>query len=715
MFKIRRLRLEIESIESVKSGNKYGFDIPFTNGLNVIAGQNSKGKSTIGSCIYYALGMEELLGAKNEAALGKALKTEFDILDPNTKNLISHRVLFSKIFIELENEVGNIATIRRYINSNDKDKNQNDKRTKKVLIYHCSFDEISSDVESHPLFLRNPNNNEGDYGFYHWLAQFIGIELPEVINSTAKEGKSPLYLQTIFSAIFIEQTKGWSDFLATIPYFGIPKNKEKVIEFILDLKELSISSERDRLEKEESSIINNWNRITAKLDILASEYNGRISLLPEEITGESDTLKLTSLFLKDESDNNIEKSIEAIVEKLDGDLTRLRNTPVKKVGDNKDFIRTKLENLYKQQSAFMLKFEDFDLSLSLQKKQYENIQKHLTNINRELSSQKGIQNVIDESLLITDVYDKCPTCKQTVSDDLLSQEGVTIEKLSLEQNIAYLTGQQRIIKNSISSLNTVIDEKEMMRRYYLKKQREFEEEIKIILQELISDDRDYSDTDTLVRVRAEKRLNELNFINDRFTTYINILKDASGAYRNLLADKSVLKGSSLFDQRKLSSLENIFKNEYLFPFKYSSNRVSNIFIQKNPPFKYYPVFKYSEHDDLPQSIKTNSSASDFVRTIWAYSLSLLKQGKNHPGLVIFDEPGQHSVSSESLKILFEKSALIKDKQIIILTSIQKVLIKDGDNDIDALDLDTILVNLQANDYNIYRLPDTGKSITMLIE
>lgn len=715
MFKINRLRLEIDSHELSAKGKKYGFDIPFNSGLNFIAGQNSKGKSTIGSSIYYALGMEELLGAKNEAALGKALKTEFDIFDEQTKEYVPHGILFSKIFIEISNDRGDVATIRRHINSSDKDQNQNDNRTKKVLVYFSSFDLIGPDVETTPLFLRNPSNNSDYYGFYHWLAEFIGIELPEVINSTSKEGRSTLYLQTIFTAFLIEQTKGWSDFLATIPYFGIPKNKEKVIEFILNLNELTISSERDRIEKEEDRLKGNWERITSKLEILASEYNGRLASLPQAITGDQDDLKLVSFFLKDDNDDT-EKSIRVLRSIYTEELVSLRNTPVKKVGENKTFVRARLEQLYTVQINFMKRFEEFDLSLSLQKNQHDHISKHLGNISKELSSQKGIQNVIEESLLITDVYDKCPTCKQTVSDDLLLQEGVTIEKLSLTENITYLAGQQKIIKNSINSLATVIDEKELMRKYYLKKQRELEEEIKLILQELITDDRDYSDTDTLIRVRLEKKLNELTFIDDRFSQYLTILQEIADAYKILLSEKLKLEGSSASDQAKLSDLERIFKNDYLFPFKYSSNRPSNIYIQKNQPFKYYPVFKYTETDELPQSIKTNSSASDFVRTIWAYSLGLLKKGTNHPGILLLDEPGQHSVSSESLKALFEKCAAIKDKQIIIFTSIQKVLIKDGDKEIDALDLDSLLTNLNENvDYQIYKLPEVGKSISLLSE
>lgn len=52
-----------------------------------------------------------------------------------------------------------------------------------------------------------------------------------------------------------------------------------------------------------------------------------------------------------------------------------------------------------------------------------------------------------------------------------------------------------------------------------------------------------------------------------------------------------------------------------------------------------------------------SSASDNIRAIWAYTLELLqtseKQIGNHPGVLIFDEPTQHSIGSEDTKAFFE--------------------------------------------------------------
>ena len=58
-------------------------------------------------------------------------------------------------------------------------------------------------------------------------------------------------------------------------------------------------------------------------------------------------------------------------------------------------------------------------------------------------------------------------------------------------------------------------------------------------------------------------------------------------------------------------------------------------------------------------MKFDSSASDNIRAIWSYTLALLQTSKkqigNHPGVLIFDEPTQHSVGAEDanafLKVL----------------------------------------------------------------
>jgi hypothetical protein len=713
MFRINRLKLEIKTANSLSPEQVYGFDIPFSKGLNIIAGQNSKGKSTISSCIYYALGMEELLGSLNEKALDKALKTEFNTTDLLTDSIIKHRISNSKIFIEIANTRNEVFTIRRIINSGHNIPEGRDDKTKKVIVFKSHFDEITSETEQLPLFLRNENNNTDNLGFYHWLAGFIGINLPDVHNNGTANEKSPLYLQTIFPALFIEQTKGWSEFLATCPYFGIPKNKEKAIEFLLDLNELSISTEKDRIASDEKDLKGNWSQVLSRLEILASEYHAEIKDVPLEIESDKNLLSTSSIVIPDDKEKSKHQSVVILKKTLEEQINEFKKLPIKKVGDNKDFIRIKLEKLYTEQNEFILKLDNFDLDFNLQKQQEETLKKQLQNIKKELSSLKGIKNVFEDVLIKENIYKKCPTCTQIVSTDLMASEGISIEKLTLDENISYIDGQRKIIESSINSLIKIVAEKSIIRKYYVRTQREFEEEIKITLQELISDDRDYSETDTLQRVRLEKKISDLDFIQNRFDENIEQLCQLADKYKILVDYKSGLEGNSEEDKIKLDEFQSMFKDDYLYKFGYDSNPNWNIFIQHQDPFKYYPVFKFNENDSIPKSIRTNSSASDFVRTLWAYTLTLLLKGENHPGIVMFDEPGQHSVKSSSLKALFKASSEIKEKQIIIFTSVQKDL-STVDDTTDKLDINKILEGLTINvDYNIYKIGENEKCIHLL--
>ncbi|MDO6388686.1 hypothetical protein Q4E40_01020 [Pontibacter sp. BT731] len=707
MFRINRLRLEIKTKEQESSKDIFGFDIPFEHGLNIVAGHNSKGKTTINSCIYYSLGMEELLGGQNEKALDKAVKSEFNIYEKASGKVVkSYSVFTSKVLVEISNTKGEIVTVRRYINPGQDDA-EGRELAKTVTVYNDEYSAISSNTRTRTLYIRGANNNDNDFGFYSWFAEFIGVDLPIVSNSSKKDGYSPLYLQAIFPSLFIEQTKGWSDFFATTPYFGIPKTKEKVVEFLLNLNELNTSTEKDKIGRTKRDLEIRWKFIYNKLELLSAEYDGLLKDVPENITKDKDVLKTTNLFIKDKA-GDLPLPINQLIETKEKSLQLLRQKPLVRVGDNKEEARISFENTNKEYDSFLKKFKSFDQNFGIQKEQLVALQKHQKDVVKELSSQKGIQKVFDQAIIKEDVYSKCPTCTQHISVDLMSSENIKIEKLSLQENIAYLDGQRKLIQSSIDSLEKVIKEKETVRKYYVRQQRELEDEIKILLKELVADDREFSESDTLIRVRLEKSISEFQYLYKRFKEDLKALEELAGSYYELLKDEDKLNKSHLEDKLKLNEFEKAYKL-YLENFKYSSNPIWNISIQDDDPFKYFPVFKFRKDDAQPQSIRVNSSASDFVRNIWAYSISLLQKGENHPGLVLFDEPGQHRTDSASLKALFEECAAIRDKQIIIFTSVDKNL---GDDD--KIDLTDLLKDLKREeDYYIYELDEVGKSIKFI--
>ena len=93
-------------------------------------------------------------------------------------------------------------------------------------------------------------------GYHYFLEKFIGFSLPEV--STTGGGESKLYIQTIFSALLVEQKRGWTDYIANIPFYGIRDVKIRVVEFLLGLDVFKTSSIRNRLNAEFSGISSEW-------------------------------------------------------------------------------------------------------------------------------------------------------------------------------------------------------------------------------------------------------------------------------------------------------------------------------------------------------------------------------------------------------------------------------------------------------------------------
>ena len=79
-----------------------------------------------------------------------------------------------------------------------------------------------------------------------------------------------------------------------------------------------------------------------------------------------------------------------------------------------------------------------------------------------------------------------------------------------------------------------------------------------------------------------------------------------------------------------------------------------------------------EGDVVEKEITFEVSASDGIRLKWAYYLSMLRLGgkTNHPGLIVYDEPGQQEIDAQSLYAFLQDGAGEKrsDRQIIISTS-----------------------------------------------
>ena len=254
----------------------------------------------------------------------------------------------------------------------------------------------------------------------------------------------------------------------------------------------------------------------------------------------------------------------------------------------------------------------------------------------------------------------CPTCENPISPTLYKH----IQVMGLQENKDYLKSQDEILKTYISVLEKEIDNEE---KYYnqLKEEYEADKEIISYLEKDFVSDKNLPSLATMKElVNIENKLNRLNSINKELIELYIELKEIAKEWDANEKTKAPYE-MSFDDNKKLKMLEDNFKI-LLKEFIYGSKRDDQIWIAKKDPSKYFPMVKIG--DEIPQPIKYNSSASDFVRSLWAYLISLyevssVKNG-NHLGLFLFDEPAQHAMTEPSQTALFKKLSKLNCQSLV---------------------------------------------------
>lgn len=218
-MKISRLYIEVHTEK-----DKFTFDECFSEGLNIITSyENTVGKSTIGEAILFCLGMEEVLGNKNEKAVKPVLRSNICV----TKGGESYPVIQSDIYAEIEHN-GKTISIRR-------SPKHNSRSSKLISVYDSKLNSVlQNNVEYTDYYVHDRGAAINLRGFHAMLTRFLGLDLPEVSNYDG--GSTILYIQTLASCFYIEQKQGWRGILATLPtYYGIKDVKRRVIEYVLGL------------------------------------------------------------------------------------------------------------------------------------------------------------------------------------------------------------------------------------------------------------------------------------------------------------------------------------------------------------------------------------------------------------------------------------------------------------------------------------------------
>ncbi|WP_233726850.1 ATP-binding protein [Maribacter cobaltidurans] len=169
------------------SMKKYGSEVNFKEGLNIIFGPNSVGKTSIITGIVYGLGGEKSLGIFK--SVQNPFKPEF------YKAIEGESIDKSYLLLEISNG-SEVRTIFRYIKGTD---------INIAAIKKCTADNFFKIEDSEKLII----SGEGVFsenGFQSFLFDFIGLE--QVLLPTYDQKFSKLYFENLLPLFFVEQRAG---------------------------------------------------------------------------------------------------------------------------------------------------------------------------------------------------------------------------------------------------------------------------------------------------------------------------------------------------------------------------------------------------------------------------------------------------------------------------------------------------------------------------
>jgi hypothetical protein len=200
---------------------------------------------------------------------------------------------------------------------------------------------------------------------------------------------------------------------------------------------------------------------------------------------------------------------------------------------------------------------------------------------------------------------------------------------------------------------------------------ELRQQIRDIKRELIQDERLPSIVEIEKRIDLKRKVEFFNKVIEGFYPLIDDLKNLSAAYSLILNRESNLPKDffSTLDRQKLSTLKDNFI-QLLRIFNYQSKPFDAIRISQDT---YLPVAQKTDAEQF-YNIKFDSSASDFIRCIWAYTTALLQTSitynANHPGILVFDEPKQQDMSKESFRSFLIELSKFSTQQVLLFASFE---------------------------------------------
>lgn len=650
MIQLRHLRLR-----SFTATRAFGADIPFEAGLNVVQAPNTSGKSTCLQAIIYALGLERSLGPQLTVPLPYAMREQIHQFKEDPYDL----VLQSYVELEIANAQGEIVVLHRDV--------VGEKSTK--LIQTWNGPSLSSEIprgEQRDYFVLDGGSATNESGFHAFLAQFLEWDLPIVARYDGTE--CPLYLEAIFPMLFVEQKRGWSSIQGPFPTFlRIQDVARRVMEFLLDLETARNRLQRAELRAAISELLGRWSNRRKGIEEAAARV-GRIRGLAVQPSAEfaaAPTLDLQFYYQGEWT------RLADVLQIATSRVAELEASQVETVEQAAPGIQARVTDLRSELDTLSAVLEavrgEYDAETQDNAALVERVAALETDLKRNQDAQK-LQRLGSELGRAASEH-VCPTCHQGVSNELLP----TVESvgMALDENIAFVKSQLELYRSALLNSRERMQEIAARYRGSERELQDKQQQLRVLRQELTRPSASPSRAAIEEIVRLEAFIDRLTSIDELANSLLDELREIASDWALASSDLRQLPSDELTaaDKRKVEHLQTTIRR-HLERYGFRSFQPAEISLSYD---NFRPlVLRNDKGETVEKEINFEMSASDAIRLKWAYYLSCMELMRdfsvNHPGLTIFDEPGQQEVDSSSLFEFLRSAAQSAQHQQQVLVS-----------------------------------------------
>ena len=668
-MKFRKLQIHIQT-----PNGPFGASIEFADGLVVVWADNSMGKSTCVRSMLIALGMEAMLTfSQTDLPLPPAVKARLD------SDSGEQLVLESEVLLEIENASGQRIVTQRTIKG---------QRDKNLITVHSGpvLSQPDCVATSRDYFVNLKGSATRGHGFHHFLAEFLGWTLPAVQSFDGSE--RPLYLQCIFPYVVVEQTRGWSSLQPPLPtHFRIRDAQKRVVEFLLNLDAHRVALKRQELQLEKSRIETEWKAKVAQTSDIAETAAGTVQSLPRQPVASWPPQVPPQLVVPSgESWIPLAQKLQA----RSTELAQLVEQEIPRVQEIASAAQAELgaaERDTRDKQTLLSRLLDV---LETEQEEVNRVEHRLAAMTEDIQRHKDVKTLQGLGSRQGSELDAghCPICHQAVQDSLLPLDSDQVV-MSLDENIQFLTEQKRTFELVFQNSMRVAEARATQVRSLNQDLSSLRERVRSLRQTLVSDGRLPSVAAIRNRMEIENAIKRDELHLAQFSRTIASFAELSSLWRRGQGELEGLprEDTTEQDRQKIRAWTGLIR-EQLTQYGFRSFSPSQVNVSEDTYRPEHEGFDIQADVSGVEStvspvgaasptttlLQNSISASDLIRTIWAYLTGMLEMGRaggtNHPGFILFDEPRQQSTRDVSFVELLRRASTSNSfgQQVIFFTS-----------------------------------------------